>query len=85
MNRRHCASAAITLVCALTVLITPVQAFAEPAPPSPSDAKSAASKAPKKSLEEVRKEIDDLYRKAGRPLTRTTSPRRRPRSSPARS
>ncbi|MCT2545744.1 MULTISPECIES: C40 family peptidase [Streptomyces] len=65
MNRRHCASAAITLVCALTVLITPVQAFAEPAPPSPSDAKSAAAKAPKKSLEEVRKEIDDLYRKAG--------------------
>ncbi|MEU2668000.1 NlpC/P60 family protein [Streptomyces sp. NPDC007164] len=65
MNRRHCASAAITLVCALTVLITPVQAFAEPAQPSPSDARSAAAKAPKKSLEEVRKEIDDLYRKAG--------------------
>ncbi|SFY36269.1 NlpC/P60 family protein [Streptomyces atratus] len=66
MNRRHCASAAITLVCALSVLITPVQAFAEPAPPSPSDARSdSGSKAPKKSLEEVRKEIDALYRKAG--------------------
>ncbi|MET9916275.1 NlpC/P60 family protein [Streptomyces sp. NPDC006435] len=56
MNRRHCASAAITLVCALSVLITPVPAFAAPTPPS---------ETPKKTLEEVREEIDDLYRKAG--------------------
>ncbi|MFF4079164.1 C40 family peptidase [Streptomyces sp. NPDC087218] len=56
MNRRHCASAAITLVCALSVLITPVPAFATPVPPS---------EGPKKTLEEVREEIDDLYRKAG--------------------
>ncbi|MFF8691445.1 NlpC/P60 family protein [Streptomyces sp. NPDC015144] len=59
MNRRHCASAAITLVCALSVLITPVQALAAPTPPS------AGAKAPKKTLEEVREEIDALYRKAG--------------------
>ncbi|MEV8456475.1 NlpC/P60 family protein [Streptomyces sp. NPDC052095] len=59
MNRRHCASAAITLVCALSVLITPVQALAAPTPPS------AGIEAPKKTLEEVREEIDALYRKAG--------------------
>ncbi|MFF2409259.1 NlpC/P60 family protein [Streptomyces sp. NPDC058092] len=70
MNRRHCAAAAITLVCALTVLTAPVQAFAAPAPPPPSPSASqpaSGSEAakPKKTLEEVRKEIDALYRKAG--------------------
>ncbi|WP_327368989.1 C40 family peptidase [Streptomyces sp. NBC_01217] len=64
MNRRHCAAAAITLVCALTVLAAPVQAFAAPAPPSPSVTQHE-TKAPKKSLEEVREEIETLYRKAG--------------------
>ncbi|MCX4533665.1 C40 family peptidase [Streptomyces sp. NPDC002596] len=61
MNRRHCAAAAITLVCTLTVLTAPTQAFAAPAPPPP----TASPGAPKKSLEEVRKEIDALYLKAG--------------------
>ncbi|MFD9501152.1 NlpC/P60 family protein [Streptomyces sp. NPDC060035] len=57
MNRRHCAAAAITLVCALAVLAAPVQAMATPAPePSPATGKT---------LEEVREEIDTLYRKAG--------------------
>ncbi|MFD4946143.1 NlpC/P60 family protein [Streptomyces sp. NPDC058239] len=70
MNRRHVAAAAITLVCALTLITAPVQAFAAPAPPSPSatqpDTRSGSgSKTPKKSLEEVREEIDALYRKAG--------------------
>ncbi|MFC9622640.1 NlpC/P60 family protein [Streptomyces sp. NPDC056930] len=70
MNRRHIAAAAITLVCALTVLTAPVQAFAAPAPPSPSatqpDTRSGSgSKTPKRNLEEVREEIDALYRKAG--------------------
>ncbi|MGW8887297.1 C40 family peptidase [Streptomyces sp. NPDC055749] len=61
MNRRHCAAAAITLVCALAVLAAPVQAMAAPLPePAPT-----APAAPKKSLEEVREEIDTLYRKAG--------------------
>ncbi|HBF81450.1 MAG TPA: glycoside hydrolase, partial [Streptomyces sp.] len=37
MNRRHCASAAITLVCALALLTAPVQALAAPVPePTPS-------------------------------------------------
>ncbi|WP_019887474.1 C40 family peptidase [Streptomyces purpureus] len=55
MNRRRSATAAITVACALTVLGTSMQtAYAAPLPPPP----------PKKSLEEVRKEIDGLYRKA---------------------
>ncbi|GGV15388.1 glycoside hydrolase [Streptomyces litmocidini] len=57
MNRRRHATAAITVICALTVLASPaltLQAAAAPLPPSP----------PRKSLEEVRAEIDDLYRKA---------------------
>ncbi|MEU8833536.1 NlpC/P60 family protein [Streptomyces sp900116325] len=62
MNRRHCAAAAITLVCALAVLTVPTQAFAAP-PPSPSPAAPAGPQ--RKSLEEVREEIDALYRKAG--------------------
>ncbi|MFD7864459.1 NlpC/P60 family protein [Streptomyces sp. NPDC057682] len=69
MYRRHCAAAAITLVCALAVLAAPVQAFAAPAPPgTPYPGPGAASPtAPpaKKSLEEVRQEIDGLYRAAG--------------------
>ncbi|MFE3515392.1 NlpC/P60 family protein [Streptomyces sp. NPDC059166] len=64
MNRRHCASAAITLVCALAVLTAPVQAMAAPIPePAPSATASAAPG--KKTLEQVREEIDTLYRKAG--------------------
>ncbi|MFF3791172.1 C40 family peptidase [Streptomyces sp. NPDC001981] len=65
MNRRHCAAAAITLVCALAVLTVPTQAFAAPAPPSPSHSPTAPAGPQRKSLEEVREEIDALYRKAG--------------------
>ncbi|MDV9187200.1 C40 family peptidase [Streptomyces sp. SR27] len=57
MNRRRHATAAITVICALTVLASPaltLQASAAPLPPPP----------PKKSLEEVRKEIEVLYRQA---------------------
>ncbi|MFE5241117.1 MULTISPECIES: C40 family peptidase [unclassified Streptomyces] len=66
MNRRHCAAAAITLVCALAVLTAPVQAMAAPVPePTPTATAPAAPATGKKSLEEVREEIDTLYRKAG--------------------
>ncbi|RPK61253.1 putative endopeptidase precursor [Streptomyces sp. ADI96-02] len=69
MNRRHCAAAAITLVCALTLLTAPAQAIAAPVPdPSPSSSsRSSASLPPssEKDLEKVREQIDTLYRKAG--------------------
>ncbi|WP_328901398.1 NlpC/P60 family protein [Streptomyces sp. NBC_00441] len=58
MYRRHCAAAAMTLVCALAVLASPVQAFAAPPPPGSADGGG-------KSLEEVRAEIDELYLEAG--------------------
>ncbi|MEU8674303.1 NlpC/P60 family protein [Streptomyces sp. NPDC048560] len=61
MNRRHCAAAAITLVCALAVLAAPVQAMAAPVPEPAPTAPAAA----RPSLEEVRQQIDTLYRKAG--------------------
>ncbi|WP_406393303.1 C40 family peptidase [Streptomyces sp. NBC_00887] len=65
MNRRHCAAAAITLVCALAVLAAPVPAMAAPVPePSPTAPVTAPAKG-QKTLEEVREEIDTLYRKAG--------------------
>ncbi|MFB8209629.1 NlpC/P60 family protein [Streptomyces sp. NPDC056010] len=58
MYRRHCAAAAMTLVCALAVLASPVQAFAAPTPPGSADGGG-------KSLEQVRAEIDELYLEAG--------------------
>ncbi|WP_307125722.1 C40 family peptidase [Streptomyces sp. B1I3] len=65
MNRRHCAAAAVTLVCALALLTAPVQAMAAPIP-EPAPTVPASPPAPvKKSLEQVRQEIDTLYRKAG--------------------
>ncbi|MEU3748269.1 MULTISPECIES: C40 family peptidase [Streptomyces] len=60
MNRRRHTTAAITVICALAVLASPaltLQAAAAPFPPTPPTA-------PEKSLEEVRKEIDGLYRQA---------------------
>lgn len=71
MNRRHCAAAAITLVCALGLLTLPAQAVAAPTPdssPSPAASAPAAPSAPASSerdLEKIRQEIETLYRKAG--------------------
>lgn len=53
MNRRRWA-ATVTVVGAVTLLSAPGHAFALPQPPEP----------PRKSLEEVREELDELYRKA---------------------
>ncbi|GHA63244.1 NlpC/P60 family protein [Streptomyces termitum] len=56
-RRRPHAAAAVTVALALAVLASPVltlQASAAPLPPPP----------PKKTLEEVRQEIDELYRQA---------------------
>ncbi|WP_030353398.1 NlpC/P60 family protein [Streptomyces scopuliridis] len=88
MNRRRSAAAAITVVCALAVLASPVMmngAYAAPGPdPSPASSASAVAPPPvelppgaasspapgsttgpgKKSLEDIRKEIEALYQKA---------------------
>ncbi|MEV0925110.1 NlpC/P60 family protein [Streptomyces spongiicola] len=56
MNRRRHA-AAVTVVGAVTLLAAPGQAFAAPQPPEPPEP-------PRKSLEEVRRELDGLYRRA---------------------
>jgi cell wall-associated NlpC family hydrolase len=58
--------AAITVVCALTVLAAPGQAFAAPEPPPATGAGPLqdAPDVPRKSLEQVRQEIDALYRQA---------------------
>ncbi|MFE4589408.1 C40 family peptidase [Streptomyces laurentii] len=62
MNRHRHALAAFTVACALTVLASPalaVQASAAPLRPLPEP-----PSLPAKSLEEVRQEIDGLYREA---------------------
>ncbi|MEU0657686.1 MULTISPECIES: C40 family peptidase [Streptomyces] len=70
MNRRRCATAALTVVCALTVLASPAQAaYAAPVPPVAPPPPVAATPPPAsatsgRSLEEVRREIDALYRQA---------------------
>ncbi|MFI1867420.1 C40 family peptidase [Streptomyces jumonjinensis] len=74
MNRRRCATAAITLVCALTVLASPGTAFASPlAPVAPAEAPllprtptapEPPDGAAEKSLDEVRLRIEDLYHQA---------------------
>ncbi|MFI8522212.1 NlpC/P60 family protein [Streptomyces sp. NPDC085481] len=70
MNRRRRAKAAIIVACALTVLASPaltLQASAAPLPPPAQPAAPTAPAAPaqpKKTLEEVRQEIEALYRQA---------------------
>ncbi|MDT0490767.1 NlpC/P60 family protein [Streptomyces griseus] len=81
MNRRRCAAAAITLVCALGLLTVPVQAMAAPLPDVPPTAPGASAplspayplppssplplSASDQKLEKVREQIETLYRKAG--------------------
>lgn len=65
MQPRRLATA-ITVVCALTVLAMPATAFAAPGP-KPDPTTSSAPPAPpasSKRLDDVRKEIDELYRQA---------------------
>ncbi|NWF27754.1 C40 family peptidase [Streptomyces sp. PKU-EA00015] len=68
MNRRRCATAAaISLVCALTVLAVPGQALAAPEPQPPVSVTVPGPMAPpppSASLEAVRLQIDALYRQA---------------------
>ncbi|MGX1119651.1 peptidoglycan hydrolase CwlO-like protein [Streptomyces ambofaciens] len=60
-------TAAVTVVCAVTVLAAPGTAFADPGPsssPSPSASADAPAATPDKDLEAVRKKLDALYRAA---------------------
>ncbi|AQS68930.1 C40 family peptidase [Streptomyces pactum] len=60
-------TAAVTVVCAVTVFAAPGTAFADPGPtPSPGtpSASPAPSATPGKDLEAVRKKLDKLYRAA---------------------
>ncbi|MFC5804067.1 C40 family peptidase [Streptomyces formicae] len=62
MNRRRRAAAAIAVVCAVTLLAAPGHAFAAPSPPEPpATAPPAGQSTGKKSLEDVRLELDGLY------------------------
>ncbi|MDT7845928.1 C40 family peptidase [Streptomyces justiciae] len=63
-GKRGLLTAAVTVVCAVTVLAAPGTAFAAPTPtptPTPSASPSAA---PDKDLEAVREKLDDLYHDA---------------------
>ncbi|CAM5608393.1 hypothetical protein STENM36S_03308 [Streptomyces tendae] len=72
-GKRGLTTAAVTVVCAITVLAAPGTAFADPGPsasPSPSTspggpgASAAPGATPGKDLEAVRKKLDRLYRAA---------------------
>jgi cell wall-associated NlpC family hydrolase len=61
-GKRGLITAAVTVVCAVTVLAAPGTAFAAPTPtPTPSVTPTAL---PDKDLEAVRKKLDDLYHDA---------------------
>jgi len=65
-GKRGLTTAAVTVVCAVTVLAAPGTAFAAPGPtPSPTASSTAPpAAAPGKDLEAVRKKLDKLYRAA---------------------
>ncbi|MFD0315838.1 C40 family peptidase [Streptomyces flavalbus] len=65
-GKRGLLTAAVTVVCAVTVLAAaPGTAFADPAPtPSGSTAPAAPTPPPSKDLEEVRQRLDTLYHEA---------------------
>jgi cell wall-associated NlpC family hydrolase len=69
-HRGRSVTTAIALACALSVLVLPGQAYADPPPPPGSGSGSGpgsgsgSGSGSGKSLDEVRREIDGLYRKA---------------------
>ncbi|WP_282090545.1 C40 family peptidase [Streptomyces tendae] len=70
-GKRGLTTAAVTVVCAITVLAAPGTAFAAPdpsaspsAPPSASASAGVPAATPGKDLEAVRKKLDKLYRAA---------------------
>nr|WP_282795344.1 NlpC/P60 family protein [Streptomyces sp. CC224B] len=69
VSGKRCSTAtAVALICATAVLAAPGTAFAspaEPAPPAPPRPPAPTAPAGDTALEQVRKEIDRLYREAG--------------------
>lgn len=63
-GKRGLITAAVAVVCAVTVLAAPGTAFASPAPPPSPSAGAGAPAATDEELEAVRKELDRLYRAA---------------------
>ncbi|GGV84867.1 glycoside hydrolase [Streptomyces griseoloalbus] len=63
-GKRGWLTAAVTVVCAVTVLAVPGTAFAAPTPPPPPSAAPGVSVPADKDLEAVRKKLDKLYRAA---------------------
>ncbi|PAZ13265.1 glycoside hydrolase [Streptomyces sp. SA15] len=64
-GKRGLIAAAVTVVCAVTVLAAPGTAFASPSPtPTPSASPTPLTPLPNKDLEAVRLKLDKLYREA---------------------
>ncbi|MGW3729455.1 NlpC/P60 family protein [Streptomyces sp. NPDC000851] len=62
-RKRSLIAAAVTVVCAVTVLAAPGTAFAAPAP-TPSPSSTSSTPVSTEELETVRKKLDKLYRAA---------------------
>ncbi|MET7363584.1 C40 family peptidase [Streptomyces sp. NPDC005562] len=60
-GKRYSAAATVALICAAVVVTAPGAAYASPAPPRPTGPAPRSDK----SLEQVRKDIDELYHDAG--------------------
>ncbi|MFG3007726.1 C40 family peptidase [Streptomyces calvus] len=63
-GKRGLVTAAVTVVCAVTVLAVPGTAFAAPAPPPAPSPSPGVSVPADKDLEAVREKLDELYRAA---------------------
>ncbi|MFG2354236.1 NlpC/P60 family protein [Streptomyces sp. NPDC048521] len=64
-GKRGLLTAALTVVCAVTVLAAPGTAFAAPTPtPTPSGSPATPTPPPGKDLEQVREKLDTLYHAA---------------------
>ena len=63
-GKRGLITAAVTVVCAVTVLAVPGTAFAAPTPTPPPTTTPSSTAPPDKDLEAVREKLDDLYHDA---------------------
>ncbi|MEZ3182239.1 C40 family peptidase [Streptomyces pimonensis] len=63
-GKRGLLTAAVTVVCAVTVLAAPGTAFAAPAPPPPPGTTASVTVVADRDLEAVREKLDKLYRAA---------------------